>query len=113
CTEAVFQSLKGVHKVEQGFVSAVAEDSSFSEAVVVTYNPHEISLKDLSLIHLFTHESTANHSMRLKYRSAIYTFKKSDEEVLNQSWGALQAEFQNPLITAILTFKAFKPSEAQ
>jgi peptide-methionine (S)-S-oxide reductase len=29
CAEAVFQSLNGVEKVEQGYVSSIAENSSF------------------------------------------------------------------------------------
>ena len=35
CTEAVFQSLLGVKKVEQGYVASTNENSSFSEAIVV------------------------------------------------------------------------------
>ncbi|NAS11568.1 peptide-methionine (S)-S-oxide reductase [Poritiphilus flavus] len=113
CTEAVFQSLRGVHSVEQGFVSPDSTDRSFSEAVIVTYDSEMITLKDLSLIHLFTHESTSKHSMRTKYRSAIYTFNKMDEEFLFQIWDELQAEFQSKLITQILPFKEFRASDEQ
>ncbi|WP_343065456.1 peptide-methionine (S)-S-oxide reductase [Arenibacter arenosicollis] len=71
CTEAVYQSLKGVEVVEQGFVASKGEESFFSEAVIVHYDPKSIALKDLILIHLYTHKSTSDHSMRNKYRSAI------------------------------------------
>ena len=39
CTEAVFQSLRGVTEVEQGFIKSHAPHDRYSEAVVVTYHP--------------------------------------------------------------------------
>jgi peptide-methionine (S)-S-oxide reductase len=111
CTEAVFQSLKGVEKVEQGFVASEADNGTFSEAVIVSFFPNEISSKDLVLIHLLTHESTAEHSFRNKYRSAIYTMNDEDKEELERIWDEFQAQFKEKLITKILPFKAFYPSE--
>ncbi len=113
CTEAVFESLKGVESVEQGFVASEGANESFSEAVIVHYDPSTISLKTLTLIHLFTHRSTAKHTMRNKYRSAIYIIHTNDEAYLKRNWPALQAEFESTLITEILPFKKFKPSDEQ
>jgi len=110
CTEAVFQSLIGVYKVEQGFVASNMENSSFSEAVIVHYNTDVISLQTLIEIHLRTHKSTAAHSMREKYRSAIYSFsdvqKVQAETVLTE----FQPEFKNKLITKVYPFSEFKAS---
>ena len=72
CTEAVYKSLKGIISVEQGFLASDGEESSFSEAVIVSYEPSDISLEDLILIHLYTHKSTSDHSMRNKYLSLIH-----------------------------------------
>ena len=74
CTEAVFLNLKGVVRVEQGWISASGA-VEFSEAVLVHFNPEKISIKDLIAVHLHTHKSTSSHSMRSKYRSAVYTFR--------------------------------------
>lgn len=113
CTEAVFHSLKGVEKVEQGYVASVDENSSFSEAVIVDFNPQGIPLDVLIEVHLLTHNSTANHSMRKKYRSAIYTFsdiqKVESETILRK----LQPNFDADLVTVVLPFSAFKPSRKQ
>lgn len=76
CTEAVFQNLKGVNHVAQGWIASDENNTAFSEAVVVEFNPPKINLKTLIEIHLATHKSTSNHSMRKKYRSAIYVFSK-------------------------------------
>ncbi|MFV8270119.1 peptide-methionine (S)-S-oxide reductase [Flavobacterium sp. GT2N3] len=44
CTEAYFQSLKGVEIVEQGWISSKFPEDIFSEAVIVHYNPSVIPL---------------------------------------------------------------------
>ena len=64
CTEAVFQSLIGVEKVEQGYVSSTEGYPSFSEAVIVHFNPRCIRLSTLIGVHLLTHKSSSPHSMR-------------------------------------------------
>lgn len=110
CTEAVFQSLIGVEKVEQGWVFSVDKNDSFSEAVIVHFDKTEIDLKILIEIHLSTHRSTSNHSMRNKYRSAIYYFEAHQKEKSLQIIEELQPNFDAKIITQILEFKDFKPS---
>ena len=108
CTEAVFQSIQGVVRVDQGWVSSVAPHNNFSEAVVVHYDPNEISLKTLIEIHLLTHSSSSQHVMRNKYRSAIYYF---DEETMDQSRQILNMLIQKDqklYITMVLPMVEFK-----
>jgi len=112
CTEAVFQSLLGVSKVEQGWISAAKEAQSFSEAVIVHFDSELIPLEVLIEIHVRTHKSTSAHSMREKYRSAIYYFTSEEEPVLSDILGSLNQEFDNQLITQILPLSEFKPSRA-
>lgn len=113
CTEAVFQSLLGVIKVEQGFVASIDENSEFSEAVIIHFDAAKISLGVLIEIHLHTHKSTSNHSMRNKYRSAIYTFSEAQKHEATAQLELLQFQFQNELITQVLPFDKFRASRAQ
>ncbi|CAM4192577.1 peptide-methionine (S)-S-oxide reductase [Zobellia nedashkovskayae] len=113
CTEAVFQSLNGVNKVEQGFISSTGNHSAFSEAIIVHFNPIVISLKELIEIHLHTHKSTSNHSMRNKYRSAVYTFSRGQTTQVHNILKELQANFDDTLITTVFPFKAFKSSQIE
>jgi peptide-methionine (S)-S-oxide reductase len=113
CTEAVFQSLIGVEKVEQGFVASINENNTLSEAVIVTFNADDISIKTLIEIHLHTHKSTSQHSMRKKYRSAVYTFSENQKLETQQIIDNLQDDFQQEVITQVLDFKEFKSSENQ
>ncbi len=113
CTEAVFQSLKGVSKVEQGFISSTGVHASLSEAVIVHFCEGSISLKDIIAIHLHTHNSTSEHSMRKKYRSAVYVFSDTDVRPTRTLLEALQNGFDNKIITQVLPFSSFKPSDSQ
>lgn len=113
CTEAVFSALKGVVKVEQGFIAPLQSPASFSEAVIVHFYPDEIAIKNLMAIHLHTHQSTRNHSMREKYRSAIYYFQKRQEPLITKIIGELQKEFELPIITKALAFGKFNPSKSE
>ena len=112
CTEAVFQSLKGVQKVEQGWIASEVEAAVFSEAVIVHFDASRISLKILIEIHLYTHKSTSQHSMRKKYRSAIYYFDKEQQTMVNRLLSNLQPNFDNRLITQVLPYVSFRPSGA-
>ena len=95
CTEAVFQSLIGVETVEQGYVASTDDFRSFSEAVIVHFNPERISLQTLIEIHLYTHKSTSNHSMRDKYRSAVYTYSEAQHKHCELIIEQLQNEFEH------------------
>jgi peptide-methionine (S)-S-oxide reductase len=113
CTEAVFQSLKGVFEVAQGFISSTGEHESYSEAVIVHYSEDSIPLKDIIAIHLHTHNSTSQHSMRNKYRSAIYVFSDKEVNSISIILESLQSDFDKKLITQVLPFGSFKASDSQ
>ncbi|MDP5082462.1 MAG: peptide-methionine (S)-S-oxide reductase [Winogradskyella sp.] len=110
CTEAVFQSLLGVNKVEQGFVASTGDQRSFSEAVIVHFYPKEMSLQTLVEIHLHTHKSTVAHSMRTKYRSAIYYFSEAQKIETETLLEHFQIAFNQKIITKPYPFSEFKAS---
>lgn len=108
CTEGVFAVLRGIEKVDQGWISSTPPYNTFSEAVIVHYNPSKINLDVLIQIHLETHQSASNHSMRNKYRSAIYTF--GDEATVNEAFEKVKQKPGTNYITQVLPFADFKPS---
>lgn len=108
CTEAIFLSIRGVVKVEQGWISSTGSDHELSEAVIVHYAEEIIELKSLIEIHLHTHSCTAQHSMRLKYRSAIYVFNDLQQQLANDAIVTLQSDFTHPIITKVIPFRQFK-----
>ena len=109
CTEAIFQQLRGVSQVEQGWVSSAHPNATTSsEAVIVHFDPSIISLDTLTEIHLFTHNATSNHVLRKKYRSAIYIFSESQEKEAQNILTEKQKLFKKPLVTKIYPFGEFK-----
>lgn len=108
CTEAIFQSLIGVEEVLQGWIASTNENESFSEAVIVSFNPNKITLETLIEIHLHTHSCTSNHSMREKYRSAIYYFSPEQKIEATEALSKLQLDFKDKIITQILPHTNFQ-----
>ena len=109
----MFDSLRGVVRVEQGFIKSNAPHDSFSEAVIVTFDPEIVSLSVLTDIHLRTHASGSNHSMRGKYRSAVYVKGAAQHRAAQMVLKELSTSFETPRITQVLEHVAFKPSEAR
>lgn len=110
CTEAVFQVLRGVEQVEQGYIASTGNAASFSEGVIVSYNPKIIPLETLIEIHLYTHKSTSNHSFREKYRSAVYFILPKDASVAEEAIKLFQKDFEKEIITEVLPFEEFEAS---
>jgi len=75
---------------------------------LVEYDPGLLSLYDLTGIHLHSHSCTNAHSMRSKYRSAIYVFNTDQELECYSAIEKLQSEFDKRILTEVLHFKDFK-----
>ena len=111
CTEGVFQALRGVEKVDQGFVQSDAPADTWAEAVIVTFDPSVIKLVTLSEVHLRTHSATRFRSPRSKYRSAIYIFEDCQRHEAELAIAGFTDESGNPAHTVILPFRSFKASD--
>lgn len=113
CTEAVFQAIIGVEKVEQGYIASTGKNSDFSEAVIVHFNPEVVQLKHLLEIHLYTHNCTSNHSMRHKYRSAVYSYSDAQMHAAIDIIKNLQSDFNFKIITKVYPFSSFEASRKE
>ena len=111
CTEGVFESLIGIKKVNQGWIASIENNADFSEAIEVYFDQTILSLQSAIEIHLHTHASTSNHSMRKKYRSAIYTYNEQQYKEVREILILLQNDFDEPIITQILPFHSFKSNK--
>lgn len=108
CTEAIFQSLRGVADVQQGWIASADAPGYFSEAVLVIFDPAVISMATLIAVHLHTHSSTSSHSMRIKYRSAVYVLNESEAIAAREAINAQQEDFESQIITEVLQFEEFR-----
>lgn len=110
CTEAVFQAIKGVHKVEQGWIKSSA---IYSEGIWVHYDPAVVTLKQLIEIHLDTHSSQSKHSFREKYRSAVYYLSHSQEVLIQTTLNVIVSERKESFVTEVLPMECFTLNKEQ
>jgi peptide-methionine (S)-S-oxide reductase len=127
CTEAVFNIVKGVEKVESGYCGGSVPNSTYeqvstgttghAEAVQLTFNPSVISFREILEIFFATHDPTMMNrqgpDVGTQYRSVIFyhdaeqkaTAEKVIEE-LNRAeiWDAL-------IVTQVEPFRVFYKAE--
>lgn len=108
CTEAVFQSLRGVLRVDQGFIKSTAPFDDFSEAVNVCFDASIIPVEVLVQVHLRTHACTSKHKMRGKYRSAVYVNSEAQLNEISILIDQLQKGFSKTIVTQVLIIDEFK-----
>lgn len=111
CTEAVFQSIKGVTEVRQGFIRSDPPNNAYSEAVEVIFETDQVSLKSLISIHLATHASASSHQMRHKYRSAVYIFNDKQQHDAEKALSTLSHETGAQFVTSVIVHKGFEASD--
>ena len=96
--------------VSQGFLKSHSPNHLYSEAVLIQYDENIISLAKLIEIHLRTHASSSQHSMRKKYRSALYVDNNAMAERCINILDTLSTQFDKPLVTQVLSIVEFKRS---
>jgi len=98
--------------VDQGWISPDGEETSFSEAILVEFDPQVISLQVLTEIHLLSHSSHSDHKMRTKYRSAIYVHDQQQKDEVSEIVRILQMQSTKKYITQVLPMGAFKRNKS-
>lgn len=128
CTEAVFQELKGVHKVTSGYSGGhvanptyeqvTSKTTGHAEVVQIIYNPEEITFDELLEVFWQVHDPTTLNRQGAdvgpQYRSAIFFHSPAQQEKAKHYKSELDKSgaFSNPIVTEITPFKAFYAAEA-
>ena len=128
CTEAVMQDLRGVEKVESGYIggqtanpdyrSVCSGQTGHAEAVRVTFDPAQISYQELLGIFFSTHDPTTLNrqgaDVGTQYRSALFPLSAEQDAEAREFIAALNAEnlFGRPVVTSIEPASEFYVAEA-
>lgn len=121
CTEAIFQRLKGVLKVESGYSGGKIVNPTYrevcsggtghTEIVEITYNPNEISFEDLLRIHLSTHNPTTLNKRGAdrdsQYRSIIFYRTKDEKQAAMKIIDEVQKSYSDMIVTQLELFEHF------
>jgi len=127
CTEAVFQQLDGVTKVESGYSGGKVKNPTYrevctgltghAEVIQVTYDPAKVSFKELLEVFWGTHDPTTLNRQGAdegtQYRSVIFYHNAAQQELAAQYKNKLDASgaFDNPIVTEIAPFTTFYKAE--
>jgi len=98
CTEAVFQMLKGVSKVESGYAGGTKDrplyeevsggNTGHAEVIRITYDPAVISYEDLLTVFFGSHDPTTPNRQGAdvgeQYRSVIFYQDGEEKRVAEQ-----------------------------
>lgn len=127
CTEAIFQNLNGVEKVESGYSGGKVKNPTYkevcsgltghAEVIQVTYNPAIISFEELLEIFWQTHDPTTLNrqgaDVGTQYRSAIFYHSDTQKELAETYKKKLDASgaFDDPVVTEITPYTLFYKAE--
>lgn len=127
CTEAVFDQLKGVVKVESGYSGGKVPNPTYddvcsgetghAESIQITFDPSVISYGDLLRVFLTTHDPTTLNSqgadVGTQYRSAVFYHNPEQEKIARQIIHEFEESkvWKRPIVTEVVPYKAFYMAE--
>jgi len=128
CTEAVMQDLRGVSKVESGYIGGQMPNPDYesvcrgttghAEAVRVTFDPTQVSFRNLLTLFFATHDPTSLNrqggDVGTQYRSAVFPLTPEQERETREVIEGLTAQqvFDRPIVTSIEPASEFYVAEA-
>jgi len=127
CLEAVYNEVKGVEKVVSGYAGGTTRNPDYeavcsggtghAEVVQVTFDPKEVSYRDLLEIFFTIHDPTTlnrqGHDVGTQYRSVIFFHddaqKMTAKNVVTELGQA--GLWRDPIVTQIVPAPEFYPAE--
>ncbi len=127
CLEAVFELIKGVHKVESGYAGGQVENPSYqqvcgghtghAEVVQITFDNSVISYRDILTVFFSTHDPTTLNrqgaDVGTQYRSVIFYHTEEQKQIAEAFIKELKTDPNHPLrvVTEVLPLQKFYRAE--
>ena len=127
CLEAVFDELKGVKSVESGYMGGKTPNPNYdevcsgasghAEVVRVTFDPAELSYRDLLSVFFAIHDPTTRdrqgNDVGTQYRSAIFYHSDAQKRAADEVIAKLTTEglFRAPIVTEVVPASQFHIAE--
>jgi peptide-methionine (S)-S-oxide reductase len=127
CLEAVYENLKGVTKVESGYMGGTTINPSYrdvcsgltghAEVVQVTFDPDVVSYSDILNVFFAIHDPTTlnrqGNDMGTQYRSAIFYHSPEQKQQGEAKIAELTAAqlFDRPIVTDVTAAGPFFKAE--
>lgn len=127
CLEAVYVELKGVEEVVSGYAGGTVpnptyrevceETTGHAEVVQVTFDPDQISFKDILQVFFTIHDPTTLNrqgaDVGTQYRSAIFYHSPQQKQIAEETIQELTAArvWERPIVTEIAPLTDFYSAE--
>ncbi|MBM4254669.1 MAG: peptide-methionine (S)-S-oxide reductase MsrA [Deltaproteobacteria bacterium] len=127
CLEAVYLDMKGIDKVESGYCGGTVPnptyyqvcegDTGHAEVVRLTFDPREVSYKDILKVFFTIHDPTTLNrqgaDVGTQYRSAIFYHSQEQKVAAEETIKELTAEkiWENPIVTQLAPLDTFYVAE--
>lgn len=125
CTEAVFNDVVGVERVESGYIGGDVENPTYkqvcsgstghAEAVKVAFDPATISYAEILDVFLGTHDPTQlnrqGNDVGTQYRSAIFPLDDTQREEAEAAIERADADHASDVVTTIEGPAKWYPAE--
>ncbi|PQJ76309.1 peptide-methionine (S)-S-oxide reductase MsrA [Polaribacter glomeratus] len=128
CTEAVFQKVKGVEKVVSGYAGGNAPGrptyreicsglTGHAEVIQITFNANLISLEDILVIFMTTHDPTTLNRQGAdrgtQYRSVIYYHSEIQRKIAEEVLTQIQPYYTDQITTELSAMPIFYEAEKE
>jgi peptide-methionine (S)-S-oxide reductase len=127
CTEAIFQTVKGVKKVESGYMGGTTKnptyadicngDTGHAEVIGLEYDADEVTFEELLLIFFKTHDATSlnrqGNDVGTQYRSVIFYYTDEQRAKTEAMIARFTQEkvFDKPIVTEVSPAAEFYKAE--
>src|SRR5262252_1114184 len=127
CLEAVYNELRGVQRAVSGYAGGTVSNPTYqqvctgetghAEAVQITYDPDEVSFKELLDVFFTIHDPTTLNrqgaDVGTQYRSAIFYHTPQQRSVAEREIAEMSASgiWDDPIVTEVVPLEEFYPAE--
>ncbi len=125
CTEAVFQQIRGVVKVESGYTGGASANPTYeqictgqtghTEVVRLTFDPAVINYRELLEIFFTIHDPTTlnrqGNDVGTQYRSEIYFHNPLQQKIAQEVMLEMEAVWDDPIVTQLTEAPVFYVAE--
>lgn len=115
CTEAIFQELEGIISVSSGYSGGNIKNPAYrevcsgrtghAEVVEITFDDEKISLLNILIIHLTTHDPTTKDRQGAdrgtQYRSIIFYADENEKAIAEQAIAEVQPVYNDDIVTEL------------
>jgi peptide-methionine (S)-S-oxide reductase len=125
CTEAIYQQMRGILKVESGYAGGTVPNPTYkevctgstghAEVVRITFDPSVLNYRELLEMFLTIHNPTTlnrqGEDVGTQYRSVIFYHDAEQQKIAQEVKKAMASIWDDPIVTEVSAAPTFYPAE--